>query len=136
MSRFDTLRIRRLLRSTMLPMLALLLVASACGRFHRGDDLDAGAAIVFENQSLDQADVFAVAGVGDAIRIGTVMPGQTQTLAVPANIVSMGQVNIVARLLARSLAPRTGPVSLTSGSRFRVTLPVDERTLVLLPYDR
>lgn len=137
MSRVDVRQsARRLFRPAILPLLVLFALASSCGRFHRGDDLDSQATIVFVNQSMDQADVFAVASSSESIRIGTVMPGQTATLTVPATFTNIGTVEIVARVLARSFAPRTGPVSLGAGNRYRVTLPVDERTLVLLPDDR
>src|SRR5207247_5747024 len=54
----------------------------ACGPFHRGTS--ASAAIIFKNESLDQADVYASGPDGNPVRIGTVFAGATDTLRVPA----------------------------------------------------
>src|SRR2546423_1395977 len=54
-----------------------------CGPFHHGPDDTAH--VVFVNESLDQADVYAVtSGGGDPVRIGTVMGNRTETLTLPA----------------------------------------------------
>jgi hypothetical protein len=111
---------------------ALLLAAAAvCGPFRR----NAGAPqaqLVFTNDALTQADVFVVAqGIGTR-RIGTVLPGQTDTLVVPDIATRSGPVNIVARLLAGS-AVTTGPVSILPGERYEVRLSNDSRILSFLP---
>jgi hypothetical protein len=110
----------------------LLATAAVCGPFRR----NAGpppALIVFRNDALTQADVFVVAQGSGARRIGTVLAGQTDTLTVPWDVVNRGTVNIVARLLARSATPATGPVSLLPGERYEVTLSNDARVLSFLP---
>lgn len=113
--------------------LTTLTVAAGCGRFmHSGSDDE--AQIVFVNQSLDQADVYVVTDAGQSQRIGTVFAGRTETLTVPRTVVARGgTVNIVARLLARSLAPRTDSLTISAGQQLQVTLPPDERTLTVLP---
>jgi hypothetical protein len=111
---------------------AAIALATSCGRFVRGSD-DTRAFIQFVNQSLSQADVFAVDGVR-AIRMGTVMPGRTDTLEVPSDVVhGAGTLNVVARLLASSYTPRTGQFSIGPGEMLQVTLPPDARSLVVLP---
>jgi hypothetical protein len=116
------------------PALAILIaVASACSPFRR----QAGpppAVLVFENGSLTQADVFIVSQGLGARRIGTVMAGRTDTLVVPSDITARrASVNIVARQLARSAAPQTGPVSIYPGERYEVRLSTDGRLLSFLP---
>ena len=113
-----------------LALVAALL--AACGPLkHRGQN---DATIVFENQSLDQADVFAVGSAGDPVRIGTVFAGRTESLRLDLGTVSGGgTVNIVARILASSRAPRTGQITLRPGDVLRVTLPNTENILTALP---
>jgi hypothetical protein len=114
------------------PAIAIAAVA-ACAPFRRSADLPP-AELVFRNESLTQADVFIVGQGLNARRIGTVMSGHTDTLIVPTDISARGgTVNIIARLLARSAAPRTGPVSINPGERYEVTLSVDARMLSFLP---
>jgi hypothetical protein len=108
-------------------------VATSCGRFMR-PNAEERSYIQFVNQSLSQADVFAVPNGGPAIRIGTVFPGRTETLELPTEIVqSAGTVDIVARLLAGSASPRSGPISVSRGATLQITLPVNGRTLTVLP---
>jgi len=105
---------------------------ASCSRFMHG--ALPTAQVIFENQSLDQADVYAVMDAGQAQRIGTVFAGRTDTLTVPNDIVSSGgTVSIVARLLAHTYAPHTGPLTLNAGDRIRVTLPSNGSTLAVLP---
>ena len=113
---------------------AVILVAfAACGRFHPFGG-SGPAAVIFSNQSLDQADVYAVVQGQSAVRIGTVMAGRTDTLTVPSDVTAPGaQVNIVARILARSIAPSTGAVSIYPGQSYTVTLSSDEKILSFLP---
>jgi len=100
---------------------------------HNGSD-QAGAQVIFVNQSLDQADVYVVTDAGSSQRIGTVFAGRTETLDVPANILARGgTVSIAARLLARSLAPRTGPLTLSAGEQLQITLPSNAQSLTVLP---
>lgn len=123
-----------LLRKLSLALaLTTLTVPAGCGRFmHSGSDEE--AQVIFVNQSLDQADVYVVGDAGQSQRIGTVFAGRTETLTIPSSIVARGgTVNIVARLLARSLAPRTGQLSISGGQQLQITLPPDERTLTVLP---
>jgi len=106
---------------------------ASCSRImHSGDR--ASAQLIFVNQSLDQADVYAALNSGQPQRIGTVFPSRTDTLDIPANIVSAGgTVTIIARLLARSYAPRTGPLTIGDGDRLRVTLPPNAQSLSVVP---
>jgi hypothetical protein len=97
--------------------------------------LDREAAfVVFDNQSLDQADVYAIVSGGSPTRIGTVFPGRADTLRVPGSMVADGNgVNIVTRLLAHSYTPSSGILSLHPGDIFSVTLSSDGRNLIALP---
>ena len=122
------------LRTLSLALATVSLVTTAsCGRImHRGSD--ELAQVVFVNQSLDQADVFVVSAGGQSQRIGTVFGGRTETLSVPSTFVSGATtVNIVARLLAHTNAPRTGPITLSPGESVQVTLPSSANTLTILP---
>lgn len=114
-------------------LLALALIGAACGPFRRGAALDEQTLVFFSNESSEQAAVYAVVSAGEGARIGTVFAGQTDTLVVPATMVGRGSVNIVARMLARSEAPRTGPIAMHAGQRWQVTLPSSLRTLFVLP---
>jgi hypothetical protein len=113
---------------------ASLVSAVSCGRImHRGAD-EPAAQVIFVNQSLDQADVFAVADAGHPVRIGTVFAGRTDTLTVPSDLVGRGaNVSILARLLAHSYAPHTDPLVLSPGQTMQVTLPPTGTTLTVLP---
>ena len=109
---------------------------AACGPFHKGSG-QPPAFLYFTNESLDQADVFAVFPGNQPIRIGTVMAGQTDTIKVPEEIAARGEnVNVVARLLARSARPSSGPLPIHPGDRLTVRLPMDAKMLVVLPGDR
>ncbi len=119
-------RVRRLA-----PVVSIL-AAAACGPVRPGTG-QPPAAVIFENQSLEQATVYIVAPGIQFRRIGTVFAGRTETLTVPADLTRAGSLNIVARLLARPEVPQTGPVSLYPGERYRVTLPPDAKLLSFLP---
>lgn len=110
----------------------VLLCATACGPLRRGPGSEP-AQVVFTNQALDQAAVYVVAIGSDYRRIGTVMPGRTEVLEVPADLATRTTVNIVARLLAHSYLPQTGSVNIAPGERYEVTLPPDGRMLSFLP---
>lgn len=113
--------------------LALLALPLGCGRFHSGDLGGDEAYIVFVNQSLDLADVYAIPSGGGAVRVGSAQAGATTTLTVPGDLLTRGPLDIVARLLAASRTPRTGPVSFSRGDRLQITLPANENTLTVLP---
>ena len=117
---------------------ALALAAAACGPMHHSASSQQPPALLyFTNESLDQADVFAVTSSSQRTRIGTVFAGRTDTLTVPREIAARGDnVNIVARLLARSATPSSGPVPIRPGDHLVVRLPVDQKLLVVLPGDQ
>jgi hypothetical protein len=125
----------RVVGSVRSAMLALAIVAAAaCSPFRRGGSGNPPAVLYFTNESLDQADIYAVSTAGQPVRIGTVFAGRTDTLVVPADIAARADnVNLVARLLARSATPSSGPIPIRPGNRFQVRLPVDQRTIVVLP---
>ena len=107
---------------------------AACGPFRHNGSGQPPAVLYFTNESLDQADVFAATPGGLPIRIGTVFAGRTDTLRVPPDIASNGQnINIVARLLARSARPSSGPIPIRPGDRLVVRLPSDQKLLIVLP---
>lgn len=112
---------------------ALILAASACGPLRRGSN-QPPATVIFTNESFEQATVYIVAPGLDFRRIGTVFSGRTETLTVPADLAARGgSLNIVARLLARSEVPQTGPVSIRPGERYEVRLTSDAKLLSFFP---
>jgi len=113
---------------------ALTITAAACGPFHHGGPALPDAVVIFNNQSMDQADVYAVGTGGQPVRIGTVFSGRSEMLKVPAGSTGGGNsVDIIARIFASSRAPRSGPIALSPGDTVLVTLPVDEKMLTVLP---
>jgi hypothetical protein len=108
------------------------LAIAACGPFHRAGPPD--PIVVFNNQSVDQADVYAVGTGGDPVRIGTVFGGRRDSLHVRMSAVGgSGSVNIIARIFASSRAPRTGSFALSPGEIVEVTLSPDGKILSVLP---
>jgi hypothetical protein len=127
---------KRFSPTRLLVALSTVIGVAACGPFHRGAGPEP-AVLYFTNQSTDQADVFAVFPGGQPIRIGTVFAGRTDTLKVPSEIASRGEnVNVFVRLLARSARPSSGPIAIRPGDRLQVTLPIDQKMLVVLPSGR
>jgi hypothetical protein len=122
-------RSRQLL--SLVGLAALLALPEACGPFHRGQVTQ--GQIVFVNQSIDQADVYAAGPDGNPVRIGTVLAGRTETLTVPSSVVSQaGNMTVSVHILAgRTIT--SGSFSLGSGDTMQVRLPPDERSLVVLP---
>ena len=112
--------------------------AAACGPLRADPNLaPSGRAIVyFTNESLDQADVYAISSGTLRTRIGTVMAGRTEALAIPSTVIGAGDVNVVARLVARSGYIATGPFTLQAGDEYSVRLASTASTLVLLPARR
>ena len=119
--------------------IAFLAVAalSACHQNRTASEIDAEASepstIEFRNESLAQADVLVAASSSGPRRIGTVFAGRTETLTIPKEIAVRGTVTVVARLLARSYAPSTGALAIGPGTHLSVRLPLDEKTLYVLP---
>ena len=92
------------------------------------------AVVVFNNESSYEAAVFMVTRTGRQVRIGTVQPGRKDTLRVAgSSLPAGGGMAIVARLRAVGRVPSTGPFTLAPGDTIAVTLPLDARTLNLLP---
>jgi hypothetical protein len=110
----------------------LITLAAGCGPLRRGAS-PAPAVLFFTNETLAEAHVYVVGGGLNARRIGTVMAGRTDTLLVPAELTARGPLNIVARLLARSARPQTGPVSIRAGEQYEVRLLPDARLISFLP---
>ena len=121
---------------TVVALAGAVAATAACGSARHGP-ARAPALLYFTNESLDQADVYAIATGGHSVRIGTVMAGRTDTLTVPSDVAGHGEnVNVVARLLARNVAPSSGPIPIHAGDHLQVRLPVDQKLLVVLPGDR
>jgi hypothetical protein len=114
-----------------------LAAASACHRNQptagTGEISNEPATIQFANESLTQADVFVTSRGSGARRIGTVFAGRTETLTIPSELANRGSVAIVARLLADNRVPSSGTIALGPGAHLSVRLPMDARTLVVLP---
>jgi hypothetical protein len=126
-------RTARRLRGLLLPV--ALTALSACSRNHPATDVASGEPTVleFNNESLEQADVFVRAQGSDTRRIGTVLAGRREELVVPREIANRGSITVFARLLAKTGVPSSGPFAIAPGSHISVRLPIDERTLVVLP---
>ena len=123
-----------------LALFMALAVTTACAS--RGDvpedavDLPAPV-IVFDNQSLYQANVYAISSGGSRQRIGTVQGGRRERLRVPRS--AMGgdrQIVVAARLLARNRTPTSGRIGLLPGDTIEVVLSSDAMTLAVLPGPR
>ena len=112
---------------------ALSLASAACASAgHRSGQ--PAASLIFRNESPDQATVYVVAPGVERRRIGTVIPGQTETLTVPAHLAARGAtLNIVATLLARGERPQTGPILIHPGDQYEVRLTSDLMFLSFLP---
>ena len=83
---------------------SLLVVVGACGLMKRGTGQQLPPAVLyFTNETLDQADVYAITSGTQSTRIGTVMSGRTDTLRVPNSILGRGDINVVVHLVARSV---------------------------------
>jgi hypothetical protein len=117
---------------------SVVLGAAACGPIRADSNLAPGerAIVYFTNESLDQADVYAITSGTLRTRIGTVMAGRTEALAIPSTVIGAGNVTVVARLLARSGYIGTGPFTLQAGDEYSVRLASGASTLVLLPARR
>jgi hypothetical protein len=122
-------------RVTRLAAVALVIALPACSRHQPNEAIDPSepAVMTFRNESLSQADVFAIGQGSNAMRIGTVMGGRTETLRIPAEVANRGTIRIVARLLASSALPNSGTIAIHPGEHLDVRLPIDQRTLVVLP---
>jgi len=123
----------RRLRQLVLPSIVAAL--SACSHNQPATDVASGdpTVVEFNNESLAQADVFVRAQGSDPRRIGTVQAGRKEDLVVPQDIAMKGSITVYARLLARTGVPSSGPIAVAPGTHLSVRLPVDERTLYVLP---
>lgn len=116
---------------------AVVVALVACGGRRGATAVPAEPVIVvFENQTLYEATVFATARGGVPRRVGIVAPNRTETLAIRGDVLAAGGaggVTITARLLADRRTPTTGPVTMRPGDRFRVTLPTAANILSVVP---
>jgi hypothetical protein len=114
---------------------ALLAPTAACSIFRsKTGPTPPAARITFVNQSTEQANVFAIGSSGEQYRIGTVPGGRTDRLTIPRSALGSGfTVTIVARRLATSRAISSGPITVSPGDEFTVTLPPAGNTLAVLP---
>lgn len=120
-------------RARRIGVVAALACLGACGPFHHGS-APVDPVIIFINESPDQADVYAVNGTGNSVRIGTVFAGRRETLKVPLSVLGGSHsVDIVARIFASTRTVHSGQVTLDAGESLEIRLPVDERLLSVLP---
>jgi hypothetical protein len=122
-----------------LALFAALVVAAACAaRNPAADAVDApNPVVVFNNQSLYQADVYAISSSGSQMRIGTVQAGRRERLRVSsAALGGDRQIVVAARLLARSRTPTSGRIGLLPGDTIEVVLTSDATSLTVLPVAR
>ena len=115
---------------------AVLVALVACAGRRTAPEPVAPALVVFENQTLFEATVFATARGGVPRRVGIVAPNRTETLALKGDVLAAGGaggVIITARLLADRRTPTTGPLTVRPGDRLRVTLPTSANILSVVP---
>ena len=118
----------------ILLLAGLLLLPAACNRTPPGEiDPNEPATLVFTNESLTQAELFVLTQGSGARKLATVMGGRTEEVRVPPEIVRRGTFNLVVRLLGRSGTPSSGGLTLQPGDRMTVRLPIDGRTLFVVP---
>ena len=113
-----------------------VVLAVACGGRRGAVVPEEPAVVVFENQSLFEATVFATARGGVPRRVGIVAPNRTETLAIRGDVLAAGGaggLSISVRLLADRRMPTTGPLTVRPGDRFRVTLPTAANILSVVP---
>src|ERR1051325_9423842 len=96
---------------------------AGCGPLRAGSSDT--AKIVFSNQSLDQADVYAITGAGEPVRIGTVTPNRTETLTVPPPFSTGIDFAVIARVLSRANPLGSGRLTLRPGESVSIRLPSD-----------
>ena len=125
---------RSVMRAAGLLSLATATVLGACSRNQLNEDPGAvPALIIFDNESLTQADLFAVVnGSGESRKLGTVISGRTEKLRLPYDLAMRGGVSLVARLLNGGLVS-AGVVSIRPGDTVRVQLPLNRSMLMVLP---
>ena len=133
-----TIRPSRRLVVRYLALAALLASAggaTACSIFRsKGGASGPAARVTFVNQSTEQANVFAVATSGESYRIGTVAGGRTEQLRLPAGLVAFGPtLHFVARPLATRRVATSGPVTISPGDSYTITLPPAQNVLSILP---
>jgi hypothetical protein len=111
----------------------LTLASAACASAgHRSGQ--PAASLIFRNESPTTATVYVVAPGVERRRIGTVIPGQTETLTVPAHLAARGaSLNISRDSLAQGERPQTGPILIHPGDRYEVRLTSDLIFLSFLP---
>ena len=122
---------RRALRGISVGISVAALGVAACSR--AGRPATSSAVVSFANESLDMATVYAIRGVGEARRIGSVAAGQTETLRLPTDLTTAGPITIVAVPLAGNRAASTGQISIRPGDRLVITLPMTQNTLMVFP---
>ena len=115
-----------------LGLVGLTLAGAACASGGRGS-VQPPAILIFSNESIDQAAVYAVVPGSEFRRIGTVIPGRTESLKIPSDMAIRGTLNFVARLIARGERPQTGPIFIHPGDRYEVRLTSDLRFLSFFP---
>lgn len=112
----------------------LVVPAVGCSSAMAGRGGGSRATVAFVNQGLEEASVYAIGMSGEWYRIGTVAGGQTARLQLPQGLVATSQtINIVARPLATPRLAASGPVTVTPGATYTVTLPMSENMLSVLP---
>lgn len=115
----------------------IITVSAGCGpAIHHAISTPPESALVyFTNETLDQADVYAISA-SQRTRIGTVMAGRTEALFLPSALISSSEVRVAARLLARNGLIDTGPVQFNAGDTYDIRLPSVGNNLLILPARR
>ena len=124
-----------------LALFAALVTSAACAARKGEGPEDAitlpPPVVVFNNQSIYQASVYALTSSGSRLRIGVVQAGRRESLHVPSS--AMGgdrNVTFVARMLSRNFTPSSGSIGLMPGDTIEVILTNDGTALTVLPVAR
>lgn len=97
-------------------------------------DPNAPVTVRFENQSMDLATLYAVPSGGMAVRLGQVFSGGRSQFVVPKSMVwGVSTVDFVAVPFARNFVTRSGPVTLSPGDAYDLSLSPTENSLSVLP---
>ena len=127
-------RTTRFIRPAHVLAVAILATSlAACAGARGASPSSERGMIVFSNESFVEATLYATVGSGRGYRMGTVMAGRTDTLAVPLSMGNRANVVFYADLLARAESPRTAPVSMRPGEWLLVRLPSSLSALHVLP---
>ena len=118
-----------------LALAAAFLLAAACAS--RGNGSAGGGAdlyVLFGNNTIHQASVYAITAGGTTTRVGTVFAGRRERLRLPATVLAGTRtIEFEARMLSKEGTPRSGQITFAPGDSLEVSLSSDGLMLSVLP---